>query len=103
LERNEKTLKILTDNLLASMKPTTMFIRTGFAPNHDLLLSMVRGGKLWGYAFDEDHSTFNQCEGNVFASPPLGWLTNEAVTRSAQMWTDAIIDAVQNHYPNRVN
>lgn len=103
LARNEETSTLLTDELLHKMKPTTVFVRTGFAPNHELLLSMVRDGHLGGYAFDEDHSTFSRCAGNVLASPPLGWLTHEAVARSAQMWTDAIVSAAQGEYPTRVN
>ena len=103
LERNQETSHLLTDDLLESMKPTATFIRTGFAPNHSLLLSMTRDGRLGGYAFDEDHSTFIQCKGNVFASPPLGWLTHESVERSAQMWTEAIISATKNEFPNRMN
>jgi phosphoglycerate dehydrogenase-like enzyme len=85
------------------MKPSAVFVRTGFPPNHKLLLEMVKNGSLLGYAFDEDHSTFNECEGNVFASPPMGWLTNESVEKSAEQWVDIITRAAKGEFINRVN
>ncbi len=103
LARNSETASLLTDDLLKSMKSTTIFIRTGFAPNHTLLLDMVKNEILFGYAFDEDHSTFDKCVGNVFASPPLGWLTEESVARSAEQWTDAIVRAANGELINQVN
>lgn len=99
LERNAETAQLLTDDLLHSMKPTAIFIRTGFPPNHDLLLKMVAEGALYGYGFDDDRPNFDARTGNVFASPPLGWLTNESVAKSAEMWTEAILRSAAAVWP----
>ncbi len=103
LPRNEETSVLLTEELLRSMKKSTIFVRTGFPPNHELLLRMIKDGDLYGYAFDEDESTFGECQGNVWASPPNAWLTNESTNSNAEQWVDAIVRAVNGDYTNAVN
>jgi lactate dehydrogenase-like 2-hydroxyacid dehydrogenase len=85
------------------MKKSAIFVRTGFPPNHELLLQMIKDGDLYGYAFDEDESTFNERHGNVWASPPNAWLTEESTTRNAEQWVDAIVQATEGDCPNTVN
>lgn len=103
LPKNEETAVLLTEGLLRSMKKTAIFVRTGFPPNHELLLQMIKDGDLYGYAFDEDESTFNECHGNVWASPPNAWLTDESTARNAEQWVDAIVRATKGDYTNAVN
>lgn len=103
LPRNEETASLLSDDLLRSMKKSAIFVRTGFPPNHELLLKMVKDGDLYGYAFDEDESTLHECAGNVWASSPNAWLTNESVSRNAEQWTDAIIRATKGDFASLVN
>lgn len=103
LPRNEETSVLLTDVLLKSMRKTAIFVRTGFSPNHQLLLDMVKNGDLYGYAFDEDESTFTECDGNIWASPPNAWLTEESTSRNAEQWVDAIVCAARGESVNVVN
>ncbi len=103
LPRNDETAVLLTEPLLRSMKKSAIFVRTGFAPNHELILQMIKDGDLYGYAFDEDESTFNECDGNVWASPPNAWLTNESTMRNAEQWVDAIVRAIKGEYLTLVN
>lgn len=103
LPRNDETASLLTDDLLRSMEKTAIFVRTGFPPNHDLLLTMVKNGDLYGYAFDEDESKFYEYDGNVWATPPNAWLTDESVSRNADQWVEAILQATKGEFPNAVN
>ena len=103
LPSNEQTSSLISDDMLTSMKKSALFVRTGFAPNHQLLLSMVENGHLSGYAFGEDTSTFSECVGNVWASPPNAWLTKESVQRNAEQWVEAIVSANRGDFPTAVN
>ncbi len=103
LARNEETIALISDDLLRSMKSNAIFIRTGFAPNHQLLLDLVKDGLLYGYGFEEDVPTFNAYKGNIWSTPHLAWLTHESIQRNGEMWTEAIVNAVKGEFHNRVN
>lgn len=103
--QNGETQAILTDELLATMKPTAMFVSIVHTVyNHDLILSMVREGRLWGYAFEENGGgKFTDYEGNVWAGPAMAWCSKEGMRRNAEHWTKAIELAAAGLFPNRIN
>lgn len=102
--QNSDTKNLITDDMLNSMKPTTIFssiVHNVF--NHDLILKLVKEGKLYWYAFETEKEKFSDFEGNVWAGPALAWCTSESVQRNAIQRTDAIVKAVNNEYPTQVN
>lgn len=101
---NEETKKLITDDLLVSMKPTAIFVSTiHLIYNHQLLLDMVKDGRLYGYGFEDDGPHFLNYDGNVWASPQLGWATDGSMTKNGELWTEAIVQAVRGEFPTRIN
>lgn len=103
LPKNGETSVLLTEDLLRSMKQSAIFVCTGFQPNHELLLQMIKDDNLYGYAFDEEESAFDAYQGNVWASPPNAWLTHESTARNAEQWVSAIVLATKGDYTDAVN
>lgn len=104
LAHNAETEKLLSDELLISMKTEAIFVSTiHHVYNHGLLLERVSEKKLWGYGFEENNPDFNRYAGNVWAGPALAWCTRESMQENARQWTEAIIAAVNNNFPTRIN
>ncbi len=101
---NIDTKKLITDDLLASMKPTAIFVSTiHLIYNHKLLLDMVKEGKLYGYGFEDDGPNFLKYDGNVWASPQLAWATDGSMEKNGELWAEAIVLAAQGQFPTRIN
>lgn len=104
LAQNEQTEKIITDNMIISMKRSAIFVSIVHKIyNHDLILKMVQQNKLYGYAFETEKEKITDFIGNVWAGPELAWCTNESLKRNAEQWTESIINAANGKYPTRVN
>lgn len=102
--QNQETQGMLTDEMLRSMKPTAIFASVIHSIyNHELLLSMVKEKKLFGYGYEESKPAMHDVEGNVWAGPELAWCTKDSVTKNAQQWLEAMLKAVQGDFENRVN
>ncbi len=101
---NKETEKIITDELLSSLKQTAIFVSISHKLyNHDLILHMVKEGRLYGYAFEEDNGNPAKYAGNVLALPAIAWATDRSRSVNRQVWTESIVNAVAGNYPNRVN
>lgn len=101
---NEQTRHLITDDMLRSMKPTSIFISTIHKIyNHDLVLQLVKEGKLYGYGFESNKENINDFEGNIWVDPELAWCTRECMKRNADQWTESIVKALQSEYPTRIN
>src|SRR3989338_6019156 len=104
LAPNDETKSLISDVFITRMKKSAIFIRTGSAFNHELLLEQVKTGNLFGYAFEEEKKfDFNAFEGNIWVTSTNGWLTNESISRNAEQWGEAIVRAAKGEYPNRGN
>lgn len=72
--------------------------------NHALLLDMVKQGKLFGYGFEDDKpGLFNNYEGNIWAVPAYAWCTDGSLAKSMDLFVEAIVNASNQSFPNRVN
>lgn len=101
---NEETRGMITDEMVNNMKPTASFISVVHQVyNHDLLVSKVKDGALWGYGFETPNPEFNNFEGNVWAGSELAWDTKESFSKNAAQWLESIQKAVQGNYETRVN
>jgi len=102
--QNDETQGMITDAMLTTMKPTAIFASVIHSVyNHDLLVDMVKQGKLFGYGFEGSKPAMQDFEGNIWAGPELAWCTKDSVTKNAQQWLEAMIQAVHGNYANRVN
>jgi phosphoglycerate dehydrogenase-like enzyme len=101
---NDETKHLLTDELLTSMKPTAIFMNiVDPIYNHDLVLEMVKSGKLYGYGFEDSKETFGSHGGNVWNGPALGWCTDESMSKNAEQWVESILNAAKSDYPTQIN
>jgi len=100
-----ETEKLLTDDLLKSMKSSAIFATiTHLIYNHKLLLEMVKEGRLFGYGFEEMKKELRGThEGNVWGGPGLGWCTTEALRRNAEQWVESVVKATSGEYTTKVN
>lgn len=103
---NDETRELLTDQLLQTLKPSAIFVSAVGAAervyNQDLLLKMVKAGKLYGLGYEQEKDTFGTREGNVWDGPALGWCTNESMSKNAAQWVESITNATQNEYPTAI-
>lgn len=103
LAQNKDTEKIITDDLLKSLKTTAIFVSIVHKIyNHDLLLQMVKDNQLYGYAFESEKEKMADFEGNVWVGPALAWCTDESMKRNTELWTESIIKSVNSEYPTQV-
>jgi lactate dehydrogenase-like 2-hydroxyacid dehydrogenase len=102
---NSETSSILTDDLLKSMKQSAIFVSIVHKYyNHALILELVAEYKLFGYGFeDEKTGEFNNYQGNIWAMPAYAWCTIGSLNKSMDLFVEAIINASNFKYPNRVN
>lgn len=101
---NDETKKLLTDELIGSMKATAIFISVVHELfNEKLILEMVKEGKLFGFGFEADPKTFNEYEGNIWAAPAYAWTTDGSMHNSMVLWVENMVNAANDKFPNRVN
>ncbi|MDL2341654.1 MAG: NAD(P)-dependent oxidoreductase [Patescibacteria group bacterium] len=101
---NAETKILLTDELLKTMKATAIFMTiTDALYDQELVLDMVKTGKLYGYGFEDEKNAFGIYEGNVWNGPALGWCTDESMSKNAQLWVNSILSAAKSEYPTQVN
>lgn len=101
---NQDTHKVITDDLIESMKSSAMFVSVVHKYyNHSMILERVESNSLFGYAFEADSGMFDSHKGNVWAAPAYGWCTEDSMRASMDMFVEAIVDAVHGKYPNKVN
>lgn len=101
---NDKSKKILTPELLSTMKSSAMLISVVHELfDEQVVLGMVKSGKLFGFAFEAPPASFQKYEGNVWAAPAFGWVTDGSMHNSMVNWVNNMVDATNGRYPNRVN
>lgn len=104
LALNEATKKLITPELLQTMKPSSIFISVVHDLfNEKIILEMVKNNKLFGFGFESPPSTFTNYEGNVWAAPAYAWATKESMLNAMTKWISNMIKASKNSFPTRVN
>lgn len=105
LASNPDTKGLLNDDLLKTIRPTSVLVNIAHPDiyNHDLLLQLAADGKIGGYAFEDDHNLNTGYKGNVWNGQGLGWCTKESVSKNSEQWVEATIAAAKGEYPTRVN
>jgi glycerate dehydrogenase len=100
---NEDTDALITDELLAKLKPTSIVVDIVELKNKEQIIDLVKQGKIFGYGFEAKPKQFNEYEGNVWAVPAYAWVTDGSMNNSMTKWVDNIIEATNGNYPNKVN
>tara|TARA_B100000378_G_C18042870_1_gene411106 strand:- start:1183 stop:2118 length:936 start_codon:yes stop_codon:yes gene_type:complete len=100
---NDETDAIINDELLTKVKSSAIFVDIIELKNKDKIIELVGTGKLFGYGFEAEPEHFNKYEGNIWAAPAYGWVTDGSMNNMMTKWIDNIVDAVSGHYPNRIN
>ncbi|MDQ3159294.1 MAG: hypothetical protein M3P98_04145 [bacterium] len=104
LAKNEDTTKLITDEMLESMKQSAIIvdIAHGFI-NQKLAMKMISEGRLFGYGLEAEPESFGKYEGNVWAAPAYAWVTDGSMQNVMEKWIENMIFASKGEYPNRVN
>ena len=94
LQINEETKKIITDDLLESMKTNTIFIScTGKQLfNYKIIEQRIKNKELFGYAIEEPDISLDRYEGNVMVTSEYGWFTKDAAEQRVKKWYQEIIE-----------
>lgn len=100
---NNETKELITDDLLNTMKPTAILVDMVDLVNHELLVRKVKEGSLYGYGLEAKPGTFNDYEGNVWAAPAYGWVTDNSMYGTVEKWVENMVNASKGEFPNRVN
>ena len=105
MSENKDTKMLISRELLQSMKLTTMFVSVVHKYyDHNLVLNMVKTGKLIGYGFESEKARdFKNYEGNIWSAPAYAWCTDTSMNNAMRLWVENMIDAAKEQYPNRVN
>lgn len=87
LANNPQTKKIVTDELLKSMKPTAILVSgTGVELHNDeLVRKMLKSGDLFGFGAEIPNKSFKDYEGNVMITSEYAWFTKEATARREEI------------------
>lgn len=102
--KNDESNTLITDELLASVKPSTMIIDIiELDESKEIILDMVKRGKLFGYGFEAKPATFNEYEGNIWAAPAYAWVTDGSMNNAMTKWVENMVNAAESNFPNRVN
>ncbi len=89
---NEDTLKIITDSLINSMKPSASIISIVGTDcmNKELVLNKVKENQLYGFAFESDKESINDYEGNVMITPHYAWYTKDSLENCIEIWVQSV-------------
>jgi lactate dehydrogenase-like 2-hydroxyacid dehydrogenase len=104
LAKNDETSKLLTDELLASVKSSAILVDIAHKFFDETKTSkMLEDGLLFGYGFEAKPNEFSKYMGNVWAAPAYAWTTYDSMYNSEILQIENIIHASKNEFPNRVN
>jgi lactate dehydrogenase-like 2-hydroxyacid dehydrogenase len=107
LVENTETLRLITEDLLKSIKKTAYLVglnRIKVLWNEEKIIDMVHKGKIAGYAFEGDNAKpLPEYKGNILALPPMVWYTKESLDNLLEMWVNNIISFAKGKPINVVN
>lgn len=102
---NDETKKIITDELINSMKTTSSIISIIGTDvfNEELILNNVKNNKLYGFAFENSNDDLKNYEGNIMVTSAYAWYTKEALENCIEIWVKSIEGASMGEGVNQVN
>jgi glycerate dehydrogenase len=107
LVENEETKGLITPTLVDTMKPSAIIVGIGRVRDllpQDYIFDLVAKNKLGGYAI-EGHGTktLTEYQGNVWALPPMAWITLDSRTKLFDIWVENIIHVASGTPQNVIN
>ena len=101
---NDETKKIITDDLINSMKNSSSIISIVGTDcfNKDLVLNKVKNNELYGFAFESGTENMNNFEGNVMITGPYAWYTRESLENCIEIWVKSVEGVATGNVVNRV-
>jgi phosphoglycerate dehydrogenase-like enzyme len=103
LAENEETKQIITDELIRSIKPSSVFISIiHHFYNHDLLQELVENNKISGYAFEQSNAKLVDFKGNIWVTPEYAWFTQESLQNMDDKLFENLEAAKNGQYPNLI-
>ena len=100
----KKITVIITDELIKSIKPSSIFVSI-IHPfyNHDLLLDLVKNNKIVGYSFEENNAKLEDFEGNIWITPKYAWFTQESLQNMDDKLFENLVAAKNGQYPSLIS
>ena len=101
---NEETKKLITDDLINSMKSQASIISIigTSCLNKDLVLNKVKNKELYGFAYESDKENINDYEGNIMITAPYAWYTKESLDNCIEIWVQSVEGVVKETPVNEV-
>jgi len=100
---NDETDSLITAELLSNLKSTAIVIDIIELSNRDVIIDLVKNGKIFGYGFEAKPGSFDKYDGNVWAAPAYAWVTDGSMNNVMTKWVENMVDACKGMYPNKVN
>lgn len=102
---NEETKKVITDELINSMKNKASIISIIGTDifNKELIFNKIRNNELYGFAFENSNDDLNNYEGNVMVTSPYAWYTKEALENCIEIWVQSVEGIANGRKTNQVN
>lgn len=101
---NEETKRIITPELIKSMKPSATLVTIAHGLfDEQVALDMVQEGKLFGFGFEAKAGEFNKYQGNVWAAPEYAWTTEGSMNNAMTKWIENMVNAANYKFPNKIN
>lgn len=101
---NDETKTLITPELLETMKSSAIFISVVHELfDEQVVLDMVKNGKLFGFGFEASPASFEKYEGNVWAAPAYAWVTDGSMNNSMTKWVENMVNAAEDEFPTRVD
>lgn len=103
---NEETKQIITDNRINMMKGNSLIniiINPTEIYNHNLMLQKAEANEI-GYAFEiYDNKTLNDYKGNIMATAPYSFYTQESIDRLVDLWCNNTLGVLNNTLQNIID
>lgn len=99
---NDETDALITDELLAKLKPSAIVIDIVELKNKDKVIELVKDGKIFGYGFEAEPKSFDKYDGNIWAAPAYAWVTDGSMNNVMTKWVENMVDATNGKFPNKV-
>lgn len=100
---NDETKKLITNELLDSIKTTAILVDMVDLVDQEYIIEKIRSGTLFGFGFEAKPQTFNNYEGNIWAAPAYGWVTDNSMYGTIEKWVENMVNGANGDFPNRVN
>lgn len=92
LATNKETKKIITDDMLRSLKETAILLSVGGTNlfNHNLVIDLMHDEKLFGYGLEVENRGVFDFVGNTMVTSEYAWFTNESQEARIKLWIENI-------------